>query len=217
MSRQVKTRAPEVRTERWNEEITSPFVYMVDPQTNNLYVDPVTKELPRPQTRYDVLSRLNLGEQRLVEVSQLEDGSAVCKIVNKKDAYAQERRKKAEAKDRKKAEATANSLKTLELNWAMDQNDLGHRLGRIAAFLAEGRKVDIILAAKKKGRKATEGECNEVLAKIRKTVDSVNGAKETKPMEGRLGGFVTLSFQGRMLQQQTAQSSVNSQEATPLS
>lgn len=195
-TRLAKPREPEIRTQRWDEEITAKVIYLVDPETNKI--------LTEPRARFDILRSLNRNTHRLVQFESEHDGIPVCKIVNKKEAYERERKQKQEAKERKKLEAAPKSLKTLELNWAMDPNDLGHRLDKVTEFLSEGRKVEIILASKKKGRKASAEECEVVLQKIRKTVDGVDGAKEAKNMEGKVGGFATLFFQGRPPQQLAA-------------
>lgn len=121
----------------------------------------------------------------------------VCRIVNKKEAYQKAQRVKEESKERKKLEDKGKSVKTLELNWAMDPNDLGHRLSKVEEFLKDGRKVEVILASKKRGRKASVEECKDVLARIRGVVGAVDGAKEAKGMEGKVGGFATMFFQGR--------------------
>ena len=120
----------------------------------------------------------------------------VCKVVSKKESFLESERKKAEAKQRRKISAIASSVKTLEINWAIDGNDLAHRLERMRAFLEEGRKVEVVLAAKKKGRKASERECEGVLKRIRGVVGEVQGAREEREMVGRLGAFTTLGFVG---------------------
>ena len=102
--------------------------------------------------------------------------------------------KKEAAKAKKKE--NLDSVKTLELNWAIDANDLGHRLKKMEDFLSEGRKVEIVLARKKQGRKATVEECEDVLRRIKETVEAVKGAKETQALEGKLGGVATLSLEG---------------------
>jgi len=121
----------------------------------------------------------------------------VCKIINIKDAYLASQRTKENQKSKRKASLLSNSIKTLELNWAIDSNDLSHRLERIQQFLEEGRKVEVVLAAKKKGRKASEEECREVLGKIKEVLGRVEGAKEVRAMEGKVGGFAMVRLQGK--------------------
>lgn len=186
-----------MRQEKRNEQISSQLVYLIDNETNTIS--------PEPRTRFDLLRRLNQTTHRLIQFDTEHEGLPVCKIVSKKDEYEKAKRLKEASKERKKTLGAVQSLKTLELNWAMDPNDLGHRLDKIVEFLTEGKRVEIILASKKRGRKATPEECEEVLRKIRKAVDGVNGAKEAKEMEGKIGGFATLFFIGRTGQQQISQ------------
>ena len=191
--RLAKTRAPEQRTQKWDEEITARIITLVDPETN---------KLSEPRTRFDVLNTLDRKEYRLVQVDSDHDAPGtgasipICKIVSKKSQFEQDRRKKKAQKEQAKKSSVESSTKTLELNWAIDLNDLGHRLDRMAEFLGEGRKVEIILAVKKRGRKASMAECQEVLKRIRSTVDGVVGAREMKDMQGKIGAFSTLFFQG---------------------
>ena len=195
-SRDARHRGPETRREKWDDEITARIFYLVDPQNGE-----ITDE---PRTRYDVIRQVDRTTHRLVQIPGAErEGLPVCKIVSKKEEYEREKRLKQDAKGKKKAEAASKSTKTLELNWAVDQNDLRHRLDKMSEFLIEGRKVEIVLASKKKGRKATAPECQDVLKRIRETVDGVPGAKETKSMEGKLGGFATLFFHGIAQQSQS--------------
>jgi translation initiation factor IF-3 len=95
-------------------------------------------------------------------------------------------------RDAEKAKAKAArrgggaGTKTLELNWAIDKGDLGHRLDKMKTFLEKGLKVEIVLASKRRGKQATEEEAQLLLRKIKDAVKEVDGAKEMKPMEGKL-------------------------------
>ena len=122
----------------------------------------------------------------------------VCKILSKKLHHQLASSRALAAKQKRRTTNITSSVKTLELNWAISSNDLSHRLDKVAEFLAEGRKVEIVLAAKKRGRKATQGECEEVLRRIRSVVGGVEGAREERDMAGKLGGFTTLAFAGRV-------------------
>lgn len=195
-SRLAKTRAPEQRTQKWNEEIKGSKIWLVNIQTN---------ELSDLRSRRDVLANLNTDTHRLVQVDEQPDPNEtnsdkrypVCKIQNKKDMYQLEKNRKIAQKEARKASAVASSVKTMELNWAIDGNDLGHRLDRMKEFLEEGRKVEVVLAAKKAGRKANTSECEDLLKRIQSAVDAVPGAKEAKGLQGKMGGFCTMLFQGK--------------------
>lgn len=210
----AKTRAPETRTQKWDNEITARTIYLVDPKTGKLEVDPEIGDLdretgeidpetvePKLFTRYDVMKNLDTKLYRLVQLSPDDDPNhrdrPICKIVSKKSAYEAEQRKKAQQKEAKAIKSKEQSLKTLELNWAIDPNDLGHRLDKVKEFLAEGRKVEIVLASKKRGRKASPQECKDVLDRIKSAVGDVKGAVEAKPFEGKMAGFGTVVLQGK--------------------
>nr|POE48070.1 hypothetical protein CFP56_01398 [Quercus suber] len=187
---------PERRAQRWNSEISHRLITLVNPDTN--------QPEHRPRTKFDVLLALDEKTHRLVQLTPdpyplPSDFIPLCKIVSKKEEYDRERARKVQQKDLRKAKLLESSVKTLEINWAVAPNDLGHRLDKFRGFLEEGRKVDIVLAVKKRGQKATLEQSAEVLKKIRKVVDDVSGARELKPMQGDVGAFVTLSFQGKPL------------------
>lgn len=171
------------------------MITLVNPETN--------QPDPTPRETYDVLRQLDEKTHRLVQLTP--DPSPVfdphytplCKIQSKKDEYDREQARKAAAKGAKKARALESSVKTLELNWAAAPNDLAHRLDKVREFLDQGRKVEIVLAVKKRGRRATRDECEDLLRAIRKVVEEVEGAREIRPMDGKVGAFATLSLQGR--------------------
>jgi len=191
-SRLAKSRPPEERTQKWDDEITAKVIYLIDPETN--------RRENKPRTRWDVVRGVDRKTHRLIQLSPDEpnnpDFVPVCKVQSKKEAYEQEKQRKQSQKENKAKSAKMSSVKTLELNWAIDLNDLGHRLEKVAEFLAEGRRVEIVLASKKQGRKASKQECEAVLKKIADCVDSVPKAKELKGLEGKLGGFASLVLQG---------------------
>jgi translation initiation factor IF-3 len=144
--------------------------------------------LGEPRSTYDVLQTIDRSVETLVQVSPNEDATIpICKIMNKK-AMREAEKAKAKAASRGGLVGT----KTIELNWAIDRGDLGHRLDKIKKFLDKGLKVEIALASKRRGKQATEEEAHALLRRIREVVKEVNGAKEIKPMEGRLLRTATL-------------------------
>lgn len=144
-----------------------------------------------PERLSSVLASLNRKTQFLQQVSPPEQlGLPICKIFDRKAVREQER---ARAKKEKNADTMT---KTLEMNWAIENGDLKHRLGRLEEFLKKGHRVEIWLAAKRKGRKASEAEVRDVMARIRVAVSDVDG-KEWKPVEGKADamGQVVMYFQ----------------------
>lgn len=149
--------------------------------------------LKPPAPLSQVLYSLDRKTYTLVQVSPPEAGKLpVCKIFGKKALREAER---AKAKPPK---SPATLTKQLELNWAIDPNDLGHRLNKMQEFLEQGRRVEIILAGKRKGRKATEDEAQTVLKRIRGRVKELEGVRESKEMEGKVLGQATLFFEGKV-------------------
>ena len=73
--------------------------------------------------------------------------------------------------------------KALEFNWAISQNDLQHKLDRLTTFLKEGRRVEVVLARRRKGREATEAEKSSLLSAVRKHVENMEGARESKELQ----------------------------------
>lgn len=140
--------------------------------------------LDPPVRTADVLSSLQRSEYTLVQVAPGGDGRPpVCKILSKKMMREQE---KAKAKA---AHAAKTSTKQIELNWAIDQHDLAHRLKQLASFIEKGRRVELILTRKKGKRAPTAEEVNNLMESVTEAIEEVN-AMQVKPMEGQPGKHV---------------------------
>ncbi|PNS18212.1 hypothetical protein CAC42_7581 [Sphaceloma murrayae] len=124
-----------------------------------------------------------------------EDWIPVCKVENKIEAAAKARAKEAERKEQRKL--APEGVKIMELNWAIGANDLGHRLKKVEGFLKGRRRVEVVIAPKRRGKTATSEEAEEVLRKVRECVAAVEGAKETRPMQGQVGGVASLMIEGK--------------------
>jgi len=168
-----------------DDEITHRLVHVR--QENGTLSDPVATHV--------VLSRLDRSAESLVVVALPNPANEkgprypICKIVNKKAAYAATVEK---AKDRKKAIHS----KEVEVNWAIDPHDLEHRLMRLRKFLEKGYKVEVELQRKKRKRQATEDMAKEVLRKIEEAVGAVPGARHSKSREGEILGTMRLFIEG---------------------
>lgn len=125
----------------------------------------------------------------------------VCRVVSKMDLRAQHERKLDAARKQAKG-VTGPPQKNLELNWAIGGGDLKHRLNKLQEFLLEGRRVEVLLGPKKKGRKATPEEANAVYKAVLGAVDECKGAKEVK-REGTVGAVLTLIFEGKKVEKET--------------
>jgi len=87
--------------------------------------------------------------------------------------------------------------KTIELNWAIAPGDLEIKISKICTFLEEGRKVDVMVAPKKRKRKASADEMEGLLAKLDEGIARVQGAAQVTPPEGKIGGHMTFFYEKR--------------------
>ncbi|KAI9729119.1 MAG: hypothetical protein M1828_000204 [Chrysothrix sp. TS-e1954] len=160
-----------------DEAIRKPFVHIVTPQG-----------LDRKVFLQDVLANLDRTKEHARQVATDELDTPIVKITSITALYEESRK----LRPKKQAEE-----KQMELNWAIDhKGDLIHRLKKLGEWLGEGKNVEVLLAPKKHGRRATPEECQHVLDRIQETVDGVKGAKESKAMDGALGRRSMLHFKG---------------------
>ncbi|KAF2733947.1 hypothetical protein EJ04DRAFT_403580, partial [Polyplosphaeria fusca] len=152
------------------------------------------------------LSSYNRTSHHLVLVSPGTPGAIgpdalpICKIVSKIEIRAQVEKKRDAERRKARGAGTGPSPKTLELNWAIGGNDLKHRLVKLQDFLREGRKVEVLMRAKRRGKVATGEECAGVLRAVREAVGECKGAGEVKEQDGVVGGVMTLVFEGRKIE-----------------
>ncbi|RDW88631.1 hypothetical protein BP6252_00663 [Coleophoma cylindrospora] len=155
-------------------------------------------KLDPPRSTADILKSIDRSSYSLVTIVAGSPGvPPICKVVSMKDEY-----KAAKAKQ-KQAKNPGATTKEVELNWAIDENDLGHRMDRVKEFLGKGYKVEVLLAKKRKGKAATLAQALGVVQRIRDTIASVEGAKESKPMEGKVLETATIFAEGKVPKVQT--------------
>ncbi|KAH0564877.1 hypothetical protein GP486_001734 [Trichoglossum hirsutum] len=164
-----------------DEEISASNVHLVDEHGTFHPPTPVRK----------LLASFDRKLYHLVAVAPIESGQIpICKIVPRKELRDRERAKPVKN--------PANIVKQLELNWAIDSNDLGHRLNKMREFLEKGMRVEVILANKRKGRKANAEEAAAVVRRIREKITEVEGAREWRSADGRVMGQMTMFLQGNV-------------------
>jgi translation initiation factor IF-3 len=105
------------------------------------------------------------------------DRFTVCRVVSKAEYREQQRSRGKPAKG-------SNALKQVELNWAIDQHDLSHRLNQMESFLNKGKRVQLTLVRKPKKRLATMSEAESLLETVKQWIKDVE-AIQTKPMNGK--------------------------------
>ncbi|KAI9683939.1 MAG: hypothetical protein M1829_004274 [Trizodia sp. TS-e1964] len=118
------------------------------------------------------------------------DKPAICKIMQREEPKSQQGKRSKAAVSTKKT-----VIKHLEVNWAIDPNDLQRRLDNLEAFLSKGWRVEVLLAPKKRGRRASPEEASNVMEKFQAKAKEL-GAKEWKAMEGQLMKRATLYLEG---------------------
>ncbi|CAG8950192.1 hypothetical protein HYFRA_00008429 [Hymenoscyphus fraxineus] len=202
---------PLLLTQKWQAITPLPshhqraYAYMVTPKNAPTKSRlPRDQEIPYPYIRLVEDGILLEGRRRLTFIlSQLEPKTEslimvvepteeeplpICKIINKEAEY---KRLKAAKKERGKD--PGKTTKTLELNWAIGQNDLAHRLEKMRGFLRKGFKVEMVLVKKKaKGKAPVSMETMEGLVKRIREVCVEGGWREHKEMEGSVGVQVTI-------------------------
>lgn len=131
----------------------------------------------------------------LRQISKTDDPNkpAIVEICSRKGLLEEMKKKEERAADLKK-NARMSKPKQVELNWAIGGHDLDIKMKQLADFVEKGKKVEILLASRKRQRKATAEEAQVLHKKIKDTLAEI-GAKEIKPMEGVVGGQAMLTVQ----------------------
>ncbi|KAI4148867.1 MAG: hypothetical protein LQ340_004899 [Diploschistes diacapsis] len=143
--------------------------------------------ISEPQDTRRVLRSIDRKEHFLVQVAPSEkDEIPVCKIMDKKSVFEREREKHRVNK------SAEHGSKTIELSWRMAEGDFNHRMKALEQFLAQGRKVEILIAPKRKKHIIPEPEAALFLSKLRARFEEIPGLKETQPLSGDVGKLVTL-------------------------
>ena len=132
---------------------------------------------------WHALQSFDREENYLVKVAgETLDRATVCRVVNK--AEFREQQLRAAQKPKPKSSETA-STKQIELNWAIDEHDLSHRLKQMESFLNKGKKVHLLLKRRKRKKPATPDQAQALLDTIKKRITDI-GATQIKPARGTL-------------------------------
>lgn len=160
-------------------------------------------KLSPPQYTSSILNSMDRKNETLIMVAMSDShpdsettSYPICRIQSKKAL------REAEKARLKKKELPSATVKTIELNWAIDPHDLQHRLQRMKNFLSKGWRVDVVMAGKKRGRKATPEEAKILVEKVREAMKEVEGSKEWREMEGRLGATATIYLVGKLAEKE---------------
>ncbi|KAI1466285.1 uncharacterized protein F4812DRAFT_433496 [Daldinia caldariorum] len=174
-----------------NERIPYEYVRIPGP--------PPESSLGPAQPLHAVLRTLDLKTQALVMVApppptaepgSLDAEAAICRVVDKAALKA------AAIEAAQRARRKAVDTKELEVSWGISAHDLGHKLRRLRGFLDQGLAVEVILARKRGGKPVSVEAAEAVLEAVKGAMAEVEGAKETRRMDGRVGGIVRLFWEG---------------------
>lgn len=191
-------------------------VFIVDEAIRSRYINLVNTDGFHPAVALrDVLHTFDRTVYHLVQVApgstnngppSPDDPASLptCKLQSKQELREQQKVKltlKNKAKTKGGA-GVGGPSKQLEINWAIDANDLRHRLARMKEFLGQGRKVEVILAPKKTGRKATVEEAQAMVRKVKDAAGKCKGAVEAQDPKGKIGGVLTMVFEGKVIEKE---------------
>ena len=188
-SRKNETVNPYFPSRPYDEHVKSPVIHLVDEDKN----------FRRNQQLEHVLARIDRTRYFVVQVvpgNSQENVPPTCRLVPKEEIV-----EISKAKLEKKKKKKMDTSKQIQLNWAIDLKDLEHRLQRVKEFLSEGRDVEVILAVKRRGKRANAAEAETVVRRVNEAVASVPGTQELKTREGSIGGLLRLFYRGSKVQQ----------------
>ena len=157
------------------------------PATQVRLKDSETGKLLEPQSLFSLLRSINRDVQVVRALATPPDEAAIVEITTREVLVDRLKQKELQAANVEKVKRDSKP-KQIELNWAISGNDLDLKMKQLRQFVEKGKKVEILLAAKKRQRKATPEEANNVVQEIRRTIDEIEGCKEIKPLDGNIGG-----------------------------
>ena len=158
-----------------NHKITAPQVI----------VKTADGKLSEPQWLDQLLRSIDRSSQYVLQINKPEDDQIpIVQTISRLELIKRINHQEDQQRNQKRTEKEKRP-KQLELNWAISANDLQLKMKQMQEFLSKGKKVEILLANKRRQRKASEEEAQALLKIVRGRIDEA-GAAETVPMEGVL-------------------------------
>lgn len=177
------------------DAVSKEYVIDEDIPTREVQVkDAETNKLRPPQSLFSILSSIDRDVQVVRALATPPDAPTVVEIITRSSLLDRLKNKEILAVENARA-VRAKKPKQIEINWALSSNDLQIKLKQLREFLDKGKRVDVLLASRKRQRKATFEEAQNVVNEIRKTIDEIDGCKEIAPMEGKVGGQALMIVQ----------------------
>jgi translation initiation factor IF-3 len=146
---------------------------------------------PHPVLLSQALRTFDRKKYFLVQVYKDEETELpVCKIIKREVVFEQDRA------SNKPTKTDTKLTKSIEMGWRVADGDLKFKMGLLRDFLEEGKKVEVIIVAKKKRQMVEPEEAIAFIQKVRRFLSEVKDAKESAEMEGKPGKMVTLFIEG---------------------
>ncbi|CCX12048.1 hypothetical protein FPQ18DRAFT_355455 [Pyronema domesticum] len=145
-----------------------------------------------------ILSEIDRSTYQLVCLNPAaKEGPLICKLRTIEDLRAEDREKYSKAgKEKRKAKKPEKIVtKEIEISWAIDSNDLKHRMKKVTEFLDKGWKVELRLGIKK-------GMAKQALSTMKALLEHVRGiclehGTEVYDPEGEIGRKYMMTFEGK--------------------
>lgn len=188
------------RLPKEQQELNKLSAYTLDEAIDSRWVqtkDSATAKLGPPQLLDALLNSVDRSTHSVLQLSAVgpTPGTAVVDVISRSDLLQQVAQRERSAREQQKQKRTTK-MKQIELNWAISENDLGLKLKQMEKFLDKGSRVELLLANKKRQRKAELNEAQATLDKVRATIEGIEGVGE-RSMEGRVGAQATLIVEPR--------------------
>lgn len=147
--------------------------------------DKATGKLGERQNLRWLLNGLDRDKEAVHLLSKIKEGEIpIVEVVQKQDLRDKVKLREQQTIDAQKAQRESKP-KQIELNWAISENDLQIKLKQLEQFVQKGKRVEVLLANKKRARRATLKEGERVVSSIRNKLVDID-AKEIRPMEGKV-------------------------------
>ncbi|KIV93332.1 hypothetical protein PV10_04552 [Exophiala mesophila] len=169
-----------------NEAISTPEVQLKLPDN---------KGLSEPQPLGYVLSGIDRTTHFVQQMTPVDDPRefAVVRIVTRNELVREVTAKRDLAR-KQASEQKRKKPKQLELNWAIAPTDLEIKMKQMESFLEKGKKVELMMANKRRQRKATREEAEKLLSVVRTKCEEL-GASEVAKFTGAILGQATMTVE----------------------
>ncbi|KAI9890420.1 MAG: hypothetical protein M1814_004206 [Vezdaea aestivalis] len=146
----------------------------------------------------DLRRRFNPFVYRLVQVAPATEASRMKCMVMDQESFIRYVVKNIPGRTNTNAATGAKGQgnKEIEMSWSITENDLEHKMKSLQEFLQKGKRIQINIAPKRRGRVPTPEEGDHLVAMIREKAAEVPSAHEWKNADGEMLRMFSMHFQG---------------------